>query len=639
MCGIAGWIGHQAEASDLPARLIAALSHRGPDGEAWKRFDDGCLVHTRLRVLDLSECGTQPMSTPDGQAWVVFNGEIYNHRALRTELEADGHRFRGHSDTEVIAPLYRKLGARFVERLRGMFAIAVFDLPRRRVLLTRDRFGIKPLFFASTGSGVAFGSEIGALLEFPTVDRSVDAQAVRDFVALHFIPPPGTFYRGITAVEPGQMVEVTLNGGRAVTSPRRYHTWSVAPDKSLDLASAADRAGELLDRAVSSQLEADVPLGSMLSGGIDSSLVSHAAQRSVGGSLRTFSVRFSDAAFDESAVAANAAGTLGTDHVVLDFSCREPSWDFVTGLVKDAGQPFADTSVLAVHALSRLVREHVTVSLSGDGGDEGFGGYDLYGRLRALAAVQQIPAVARSPLLRLTASAARGAASGGLVPLRASSRLRDLATTARPSQVLADSKSWVREAELARLWRGARCEPVWRLFEPVWRHDLPGRASALERLSALTTEVDTRLRLAGDYLPKVDLASMRASLEVRVPMLDEELFAFGLSLPHRLKASRSQRKLVLRELTRRRVPAVAEHPKHGFGVPFDTWVDDAFRARYREEILDGGSRLDEFLDPAAYRPLVDAFCTRATPPGLTRQGLYQRAFMLLALKVHLDRGR
>ena len=637
MCGIAGWLGPVEEGPDLPVRLIAALRHRGPDGDGWKRFDDGCLVHTRLRVIDLSECGAQPMSAQDGSVWVVFNGEIYNHRALRRELEADGYRFRGSADTEVIAPLYAKLGAGFVDRLRGMFAIAVLDLPRRRLLLARDRFGVKPLYVASAGPGFAFASEIGALQEFPSVDRTVDAQAVHDYVALHAVPPPRTFYRGITAVEPGQVVEVRLERAEAVAARRSYHRWSIAPDDSLDLSGAADRAEQLLDAAVSSQLESDVPLGAMLSGGIDSSLVSHAAQRSVAGSLRTFSVRFSDASFDESEIAAAAARDLGTNHTVLDFGEREPSWDFVTDLLRGAGQPFADTSVLAVHALSRLVREHVTVALSGDGGDEGFGGYDLYGRLPPLATFLRLPGAARAPLVRVAALAAGGAGHARLLPTRAQHRLRDLAGTTSAPEVLADMRAWVREAEMARLWRGPPCEPVSRLFEPSWTHELPRHASALERLSALTTEVDTRVRLAGDYLPKVDVASMRASLEIRVPMLDEDLFAFGLTLPHRLKVSRSKGKAVLRQVASRRIPVVADHPKHGFGVPFDTWVDDAFRARYRDTVLDPGSQLGTYLDPAAYRPIVEAFCAQEALPVLSRQGLYQRAFMLLALDVHLRR--
>src|SRR5262245_28743998 len=294
MCGIAGWLGSLPDnvGVDYAAHMVQALRHRGPDAHGIRSWPEATLVHTRLSIIDLTPAGAQPMANEDGTVWTIFNGEIYNHRELRQDLESRGHLFNGHSDTEVLPHLYEEEGSEFVKRLRGMFALAIYDSRTRTLLLARDRFGIKPLFYAPGNYRLAFASEIRALLELPGVDTRPDRQAIYDFAALFYIPAPETFYTGIRALEPGEMLEANLGADTVSWKTRTYHQWSIAPDLALTIDQATDRADALLTTAVRRQMESDVTLGTLLSGGIDSSLVSFAAQESLGGGLRTFNVSF-----------------------------------------------------------------------------------------------------------------------------------------------------------------------------------------------------------------------------------------------------------------------------------------------------------------------------------------------------------
>jgi asparagine synthase (glutamine-hydrolysing) len=630
MCGIAGWIGHVEEPQRCAARLVGALRHRGPDSEDVHASGDATLVHTRLSIIDLSPTGAQPMSNEDGSVVVVFNGEIYNHHQLRHDLESRGHSFRGRSDTEVLPHLYEEEGAGFAARLRGMFAIAVYDMRQHRLLLVRDRFGIKPLFYAPGRDRLAFASEINAVRELPDVDDRPDRQAIADYAALFFIPAPETFYRGIRALEPGEILTAELQHGRVSYEVGRYHQWIISPRTDLTLERAETDTAELLLSAVSPQLESDVPLGALLSGGIDSSLVSAAAQRTLATKLRTFNVSFAEPEYDETWAAHAVADHVGSVHETLELKDGTGTWEHVARLLQHAGQPFADTSLFAVHAVCRLMRQRVTVALSGDGGDEAFGGYDLYPQLRAIAAWQKLPVTLARGISEVMGPLARRR----LIPERLPQRLAELAG-ADDATVLQNCLCWVREAEHQRL-----CEdrtgllPVRRLFEAHWEHRLPATASRLERLSAHATEVQVRLILPNDFLFKVDLASMRESLEVRVPMLDEDLFAYGLGLPHRLKVNASNGKRVLRAVADEWLPAaVARKPKRGFEIAVDHWVDDRFKLHLKDALMGGDSRLRDVFRPDAYRPLLQAFCDGVAHPGVSRQGLYQRVIMLLA--VHL----
>jgi asparagine synthase (glutamine-hydrolysing) len=614
-------------------RVLAALHHRGPDGRAERRFADGCLLHTRLRIIDLSPSGDQPMANEDGSVWVVFNGEIYNHQVLRQELEARGHLFRGSSDTEVLPHLYEEHGVDMFSRLRGMFAVAIFDQRQRRLVLARDRFGIKPLFYAVGDDFVAFASELNALKLVPGLDLTPDPQAIADFAAMLFVPAPLTIHKGIKALCPGEVLACQVgDDGRPRVGLHRFHSFEITPDFDMTLQEAADHAEVLVENAVARQLESDVPLGALLSGGIDSSLVSAFAQKRSSDDLLTFNVRFPDRDYDETWAAQAVATAIGSRHQTLEMGDAGGSWDHVTKLLSAAGQPFADTSLFAVDAISRAMREHVTVALSGDGGDEGFGGYDVYWRIARAIAFQRLPL----PVQRLGALVAGPLARARVVHPALARSLRGLAG-ADDTAIVQQLFSWVSQREQRELLAdGADVYPARRLFERQWQQSLPRDSTRLERLSAHAVEVNIRLILANDFLAKVDTASMRHSLEVRVPMLDEDLIDFGLTLPHALRVEGRSGKQVLRRIAARHLPeAVVAKTKKGFGVPVDRWVDDRFQRNACETLLDRDSRIGEVLNTRTYRPWVEAYRANRRANGLSRGELNLRLIMLLALELSL----
>jgi len=633
MCGIAGSFGNEELDGLVGERVLEALRHRGPDGKASKTWPEATLLHTRLRIIDLSPTGDQPMSNEDGTVWTVFNGEIYNHHELQGDLEKRGHRFRGSSDTEVLPHLYEEYGDTMFTRLRGMFAIAILDRRQRRLLLARDRFGIKPLFYSADGNTVVFASEINALREFPNVDLTPDPQAIADFAGLLFVPAPLTIHRGISALKPGDIVDCRLGNDDRVSAARRpFHEFTSEANQDLTFDQALDDVDSLLEKAVVRQLESDVPLGALLSGGIDSSLVSAYSRRHVEGDLLTFNVRFPDAEYDETPAARTVAAAIGSDHQTLDMVGQSGTWEEITALMRIVGQPFADTSLFAVDQIAAAMRQHVTVALSGDGGDEGFGGYDVYWQIAAINGLRWAPALVWRAGVPFVAPFARL----GLVRPTLASRMRELAG-ADDTGILQTMFTWLGDRELRELTRPLDgVEPLRRIFEPHWRHSGERGASPLERLSAHTVEINIRLILANDYLPKVDAGSMRHSLEVRVPMLDEDLIAFGLTLPHALRVEGKKGKRLLRGVAGRHLPAsIATRPKQGFGVPVDRWVDRSFRLILRENLLDSGSPVGEYFARRVYTPWVEAFCQGRTVSGLTREALYQRVIMILALDLVL----
>jgi asparagine synthase (glutamine-hydrolysing) len=467
----------------------------------------------------------------------------------------------------------------------------------------------------------------------PCVDDRPDRQAIYDYTALFFIPAPETFYVGIKSLQPGDLLEAEFDGHTVGWKTYSYHRWSIAPDPALTFDIAVDRADDLLTTAVRRQQESDVPLGVLLSGGIDSSLISAASRRAMNTGLRTFNVRFSDAAFDETWAAVETAKHIGSRHETLAMDDNQGTWDYVTALLLHAGQPFADTSFFAANAVCRLMRHHVTVALSGDGGDEGFGGYDVFWQIARIARWQRLPVEIWRHLPFVL-----GCLAGlGLVHKRFSQRAAQL-TGADDTSIVEDLFCWVRSEEHNKLCWQTDVLPVRRLFEPKWERSFPPGASRIERLSAHTTEVNTRLVLSNDFLFKVDTASMKDSLEIRLPMLDEDLFAFGLTLSHDLKVGGQTCKRVLRAVAKRKLPAaVANKPKWGFGIPVDTWVDAEFKDCLRDTLLAPSSKLAEFLRPEAYRRIIEAFCDGRSLPDISRQGLYQRAIMLLSLQLALDR--
>jgi len=591
------------------------------------------LGHTRLKILDLSPAGDQPMAGPAGRTWVVFNGEIYNHRELRAWLGERGHRFRGRSDTEVIPHLYEEVGPAFVGRLRGMFAFALYDSAKSELVLARDRFGIKPLYFALEGNRLAFASEIGALREVGWVDFRPDPQALYDVLAMRYVPAPQTFFRGVQALEPGRMLRVHMEVGRLRWELSTFHRWTLAVDRSLSEEDVLERTAAQIEAAVGRQLEAHVPLGAFLSGGIDSSLVSAAAVRRQGG-LRTFNLQFPDSRYDETAAATAAAGHMGSKHTVLEMEEQRRDWETVRALVAAPGQPFADTSLFGVDAVCRAARRHVTVALSGDGGDEGFAGYDAYrsllriGRLRSMLERLPLGLPAAAGLARAIAVAAPSLGARA----RSAFTLDEVALAQRQFGALA-------EEEARRLCAFSPDAPARRHFEPRWDVEWDGRPTVVDRLQALAAEINVRLVLANDFLPKVDTGSMRHSLEVRVPMLDEELMDFALSLPWWRKITVKEGKVPLRRLAAQRLPAeVVRKPKHGFGVPLDLWLPPALKREVTAMMLARSSPLFDVFRGEVFQPWLECFGDGRRVPGLTRSGLHLRVMLLLSVYVFLTGG-
>src|SRR5947207_134178 len=389
MCGLAGRF-HAAALAPDPAwagRADELLRHRGPDG-AGRYADPQCeLVHRRLALIDLSPRGAQPMTNEDGSVQVVYNGEIYNHADLRTALARRGHVFKSSSDTEVLVHLYEEEGANLVRALRGIFAFAIYDRTRRRLLLARDRYGVKPLFYAEQGGQWVFASEIKAIAALPGFRPELDRQACYDFLGLGYVPEPATGFANVAALAPGTIM--LIDGGVRRTP---FHRVRARPDVRWRLDGCVDEVSTALLGAVGSQSVADVPVAALLSGGIDSSLVVAARQRATGDATTTFNVRFPEASHDETPGAQAVAAHYGTRHVTVDLPEGALRAEAILDLLRHFDQPFADTSLIPTYWIARAVREQgIICTLSGDGGDEGFGGYPLFWRANALMRLKRLP--------------------------------------------------------------------------------------------------------------------------------------------------------------------------------------------------------------------------------------------------------
>ena len=634
MCGIAGWIGTITEPREaLAAKMQAAIRHRGPDEQRAEHFDAASLVHARLKIIDLSENGAQPMPNERRNVWVAFNGEIYNHKALQQRLEQNGHQFRGTSDTEVIVHLYEDLGLDAFAELRGMFAIAIFDAVNNRLVLCRDRFGIKPIFYALQNDVVLFASELNALKTYRGLSLSISEQSLYDLTSFFYVPAPNTIYKDVYALLPGQVLRVDLDGEEVRCRFSRFHQWDPALSEPTEC-DALSRVQSLTECAVKSQLESDVPLGSLLSGGIDSSLVSYFAQQHSNGSLRTFNVKLPDAAEDETWAAIRVAEHIESRHTTLPMSSAGGDIEAVYDLIKYVGQPYCGTSLFGANAVCREMRKHVTVALSGDGGDEGFGGYTLYSEMLRARPFVGLPSPVQSSILSTMSVLGRMSSR--------CQRYRRLLSYFHGNDTVDFVKNffmWLKEPELRQLWRGRKeMEPIRRYFEDDWNKVAKLPIAMREKLTLFATLANTNIMLLNDYLFKVDCASMKESLEVRVPMLDEELFQFGISLPSRLKFSRTETKIILRQLAAKLLPAeVAKKPRWGFGIPIDSWLNSDAKREIEATLLSAGNKspLAEYYDYDIYSKWVTAFCHDQKIEGFSHQGLLQRILMLLSVNHYL----
>jgi asparagine synthase (glutamine-hydrolysing) len=586
MCGIVGIAAGSPEPErKWLAAACAAMRHRGPDdaGEWWSADGHVGLGHQRLAIIDLSAAGHQPMH--DGELAIVFNGEIYNFQDLRAELAAKGRAFRSQSDTEVILAAYREWGVACLGRLNGMFAFALYDGSRRELLLARDRAGEKPLFYACSGGALRFASELKALMADARLPRRIDRQALDCTLAMGFAPGELCLLEGVKKLPPARALVFSLDSGEARL--QRYWRLPDPPGESADEAALLAELEPLLGDAVRRQLVADVPVGMLLSGGVDSSLVTALAARAKA-NVRTFTIRFpGHGALDETEHARLVARHFGTEHTELD--AADCTVDLLPALARQYDEPIIDSSMIPTYLVSKLVREHCTVALAGDGGDELFGGYLHYSRLlwveRNLGRIPQPVRVA-------------AARAGALLPVgfRGRNWLQSLEADLESGLPLI-ATYFDRDARRT-LVRGQRDEAL--VAERIREARLPKAGDLLGR----ATRMDFENYLPEDILVKVDRASMLNSLEVRAPLLDHRVieFAFG-KVPSSLKATATSRKVLLKKLAARLLPPQFDRErKQGFSIPLASWLQsDPWRGFFREVLL--GS-VDTLFHPRAVGALL-----------------------------------
>lgn len=599
MCGIAGKLyfdrARQVE-PDLLARMNAVLAHRGPDDAGVYCAGPVGLAHRRLSIIDLSPAGHQPMSNEDGTIWITFNGEIYNFPGLREDLIRRGHRFRSKTDTETVLHLYEEDGPACVRALRGMFAFAIWDGRTRTLLLARDRVGKKPLYYQMDDRGLRFASEIKAILMDPEVEVTPDAEAIHHYLSFGYVPHPATAYRGIRALPPAHVA--TVRDGR-LTIERYWRLRYGVKHRG----SEADLARELLRRleeAVKVRMISDVPLGAFLSGGIDSSAVVAMMSRHGAEPVRTFSIGFEAAEYDERRYGRLVAERFGTRHE--EFVVRPDAAAILPTLVWHYDQPYADSSAIPTYYVAQMTRRHVTVALNGDGGDEGFAGYERYVAQRLAGRLDWVPAGARRWLQAALGLVSRGARRGSL---RARGR-RFLDGLLQPPDrrysrwvfhFTADRKADLYQPDFAAAVSKMESEEL--LVRAFRASDAPDMVDAV-------MDVDTRTYLPDALLVKMDVAAMAHGLEARSPFLDHHLLEFAAGLPSHLKLRGTEKKILLRTALQGILPdAVLDRPKMGFGVPIDRWLREDLRPLVYDTLLSRRATDRGHFRPEVVRAYLD----------------------------------
>ena len=595
MCGIAGLLRRDGSPVDgaLLKRMTDVLAHRGPDGEGFYTDGPVGLGHRRLSIIDLST-GAQPMSSATGSLWITYNGEVYNYRELRQELIALGFEFRTNSDTEVILVAYQAWGVECLGRLRGMFAFAIWDRPRRRLFLARDRVGIKPLVYSWDGRSLRFASEIKAILEDGAVPRVLDREALRDYFTHLYVPGPRSIFRDIRKLPPASYLLCSLDGGEPEV--RTYWDLRMEPDVTIPEAEWVEQLDHLLHESVRLHLVSDVPVGAFLSGGLDSSSVAACMARSASGPIKTFSIGFDEADHDELRYARMVASRYGTDH--FEMVVKPDVMEVLPRLAWQFDEPFADASAVPTYCVSRITRDHVTVALSGDGGDESFAGYHRYAdAVRLHGRMDRTPLSVLKPLARWAGARRAPGARGreflqvhGMSPLDRYARMLTYQTPETLAGLLTgDAQA---EIDLDSPRRALR-----RLAEQAGTEDY---------LSTLQY-VDVHHYLPEDILAKVDRMTMLTSLEARVPLLDHVVMEHAARIPARLKLRDGAGKYILKEAMRRHLPAqMLSRRKMGFGVPLAQWFRKDLKDFTRDILLDAKTRQRGFVRSERVAQLLDA---------------------------------
>ncbi len=594
--------------------MSGRLVHRGPDDEGLFHQGPVALAARRLSIIDLAG-GHQPIASEDGSAVVVQNGEIYNYRELKRELEGRGHRFATGSDTEVLVHGYEQWGEGFVERLRGMFAVALWDKRRRRLLLARDRFGIKPLYYRHVGGELSFASELKAMLEQPGFSREIDPKAVSAYLAFNSIPAPLTIFAEARKLPPGHLL--TWEGGE-VALHRYARVGAVAEGErggSEEELAAALR--EVLDDSVRAHLVADVPVGVLLSGGVDSGALAALVAEHSDEPVRTFSIGFEEAGFDELSRARLVAERYRTDHHELVL--RPDAVELLPRLVEAFDEPFGDSSALPTYLVSQLAAEHVKTAMSGEGGDELFGGYYTYvadllarrvGRLAPLARPLAEALPSRHDRVGFDYKAKRFARAAPLPPLERHHGWKEIFDPgARAELAGTKASSW----DPLDLYRERYAETA--------------GAEPLARMQ----DVDLGIYLVDDLLVKTDRASMAHSLETRVPFLDQRVAEFAFSLPRRMKVRGFSKKRLLRKALEPLLPKEIVHGrKQGFSIPIAAWLRGPLEPFAREVLSPGAVGRQGLLDPAAVTPILDRHVSG-------QEDLSRQIWGLMALTLWFDR--
>jgi len=621
MCGIAGVLYADAARPATPGVLeamSAAIAHRGPDAEGFFTDPGIGLVHRRLSIIDLGG-GDQPIGNEDGSIQVVFNGEIYNYLDLRAGLEANGHRFKTSSDTEVLVHLYEELGDRLVERLRGMYTFALWDRTRRRLLLARDRVGIKPLYVYRDHEKLIFGSEIKAILAHPGVERALDLSALETFLAYGMVTGPQSIFRKTERLPPAHTLAATHDDLRQ--APRHYWRLRIEPDEGLSAEEWQEAIRAKLAETVKLHLQADVPVGALLSGGVDSSVIVAQSAGLVTGDLRTFSIGFSDGGVSELPYARQVADLYRTVHE------EEIVTPDAVGLVDELthyyDEPFADSSAVPTFLVSRLASRHVKVVLSGDGGDEAFGGYSRYAHdLREAAVRAWLPGWFRKHGLGLLGRV-WPKADWLPRPLRLKTLLTNLSLD--PAAAYANTLATCR-LPLRR-----------RLLEPSLAAAMNGRnpedhirtayatAPTGDPLGGMTA-ADIATVLPDDFLVKTDRASMAHGLELRPPLLDHEFLELSARVPSRFKVRGGQTKWIFKEASRGILPKnTLTRKKQGFEMPIDAWLRGPLRPVFHDLVLAGDSAASSWINTAEARRLFDRHTS-----GMGRHGSVLWSLLVLA---------
>jgi len=593
VCGIAGIVsvGHPDPA--LVHRMCDVLAHRGPDGAGYYRGEHVALGMRRLAIIDVPG-GQQPVYNEDRTVVAVFNGEIYNFRELRAELRRRGHRLATGSDSECLVHLYEEHGDALVGRLRGMFAFAIWDSKRQRLLLARDRVGKKPLYWRCDGGSLLFGSELKALAADPGFRRRIDPVALHHYLTYQYVPAPWSIYEGAEKLSPGH----TLTWQAGNIEIRRYWRLDCAERQVTSVPEAAERLRELLLEATRIRMISERPLGAFLSGGVDSSAVVAAMARSTAEPVKTFSIGFEDGRLDERRYARMLAARYGTDH--HEFVVTSSALDLLPTLAWHFDEPFADSSAIPTFYVSQLSSQHVTVVLTGDGGDESFGGYERYLAMAALGRIP-VPAPARLGLRRL----------GSRLQLAGGQRSR----VGRLGRAL-DAAGQPRSRRYAEFMSYFTPEQKARLYTDEWREQLAGIDSYLLVRNAFAAssapsdlgrimDVDINTYLPGDLLVKVDIATMACSLEARCPFLDHHLMEWAAGLPARLKVRRGTTKFLLKKAVAPWLPPeLISRRKQGFGVPMATWLRTEFRELARDVLTDATARSRGLFRPEVVESML-----------------------------------